>query len=66
LRDLAINHHETNGLFRQVIGRLKARSGDETQVTFAVLPEAFGEVLCLFGGGHTPDDLGPQFVAGVL
>ena len=66
LRHFAIDHDEANRLFRQVIGRLDAGSGDEAQVTFAMFTEAIGQILRFFAARDAIDDLGPKFVAGVL
>ena len=66
LSHLAINDHESNRLLRQVVGWFDARSRDEAQITGAVFFETFGQVACLGGVGHAPDDLGPKLVAGVL
>src|SRR5687767_15918057 len=44
LRDMSINHDKPDGLLRQVVGRLDARRGDESQVCLAMLPEPLGQV----------------------
>ena len=66
LRDLAIDHHESNRLLGQVVGRLAAGRRDETQVTFAVISETVGQVLCFRRAGNAVHDLGPKLVADVL
>ena len=45
LRDAAVDHDESNRLFRQIVRRLDARRGDEAEVTIAVLQETVGHVL---------------------
>ena len=45
LRDPAVDHHETDRLFRQVVRRLDARRGDELEVRFAMLVETLGQIL---------------------
>src|SRR5438132_9553276 len=64
LRYLAIDHHETNRLLGEIVGRLDAGGRDETQITFAVLLEACGQVFGLAGFGHVPGDCRLQVVAG--
>src|SRR5712692_8629465 len=66
LRHLAIDHHETNRLLGQVVGWLDAGGRDETQVTFAVLLESFGQIVSLWRVRHAPDDFRPKLVAGVF
>src|SRR5450631_477467 len=66
LRHFAIEHHEANRLFRQVVGRFDAGSCDESQVTFAVLSETLRQVLSFRGVRHMPENLGRQKVASVL
>jgi hypothetical protein len=53
-------------LLGQIVGRLDAGRCDEAQVTFTVLLETVGQVASLCGRGHTPNDLGPKLVTGVL
>ena len=45
LSNVPINHHETDGLFGQVVGRLHSRCCDEGEVGRAMLAETSGHVL---------------------
>ena len=54
LRDPAVDNHEADRLFRQVVCRLDARCGDETEVRLAVLMEAFSQILRVLGIGSRP------------
>ena len=53
LRNPAVDHHETNLLFRQIVRRLDARRGNEAEVRLAVLVKPFGQVLSVLALGHT-------------
>ena len=45
LSDLAINHDETDGLFRKIIGWVDTRRCNEFKVGFTVLAKSFGNTL---------------------
>ena len=45
LRDPAVDHDESNRLFRQIVRRLDARRRDEAEVTVAVLQKTVDHVL---------------------
>ena len=42
LRDPAVDDHESNRLFRQIVGRLDGGRGDEAEVTVAVFQKSVG------------------------
>ena len=42
LSDAAIDDHKTHGLFREVVGRLDARCGDEAEIGIAVKTKTLG------------------------
>ena len=44
LCDESVDDHEADGLLRDVVGRVDARSGDESEVCGAVLVESFRDV----------------------
>jgi hypothetical protein len=52
LGHMTIDHHEADGLLRQVIGRLHSRRSDELEVRRSVLHEAPGQVLAMFRVRH--------------
>src|SRR5664280_2389065 len=53
LRNPPVDYHEADRLFRQVVGRLDARRGDEAEVRLSMLMKAFGQILGWPSGWHT-------------
>ena len=49
LRDPAVDHDESNRLFRQIVRRLDARRRDEAEVTVAMPEKPVGHVLSFAG-----------------
>ncbi len=58
LRDFAIENHEPNRLFGQIIGRIDARRGDELEERRAVLAKPPCHISCLARRGHPVRGLG--------
>jgi hypothetical protein len=53
LRDVPIDHHEPNRLFRKVVRRLDSWGGNEAEVRFPVFPEPFRQILGTIVFGYT-------------
>jgi len=45
LRDMPVDHHEMNRLFRQVVRRVDARRGDEAEVRFSGPPNKINRMF---------------------
>src|SRR5208283_5779309 len=65
----SVQHHEPDGPFRQVVGRLDPRGGDEPEVGVAMQAEAIGQVprlAALWGAFACGDQLIPRLLQGSL
>ena len=52
LSNVAVNHHETHGLFRQIVRGFDAGRGNEAEIGFSVLVESFGHVSSVLRVRH--------------
>src|SRR6478672_8112846 len=52
LRDQTVDHHEPDGLLRQVVGRLHSRRRDEPEITLPMLLEPLRKVATVLRRGH--------------
>ncbi len=64
LGDFAVEYHEPNCLFGQIIGRIDARRGDDLEERGAVLAKPVCHVLRLARGGNPAGRLGEHNVPG--
>ncbi len=63
LRDMTVDHHEAERLFRKVVGGFHAGDGDELEVGIAMQTEPIGEVLGFRGRGHIDERGGERPLA---